>query len=71
MVQITLQLFALSLPRVAVPQFEGVFKTQDRSSVRAMSSQIASMTSLPSTAPLLGEVVGLLGFSLGWTFAST
>jgi hypothetical protein len=54
-----------------VPQFEGVFKTQDRSSVRAMSSQIASMTSLPSTAPLLGEVVGLLGFSLGWTFAST
>ncbi len=55
MVQTTLQLFALSLPRAAVPQFEGAFVTQDRSSVRAMSAQIASITSLPSTAPLPGE----------------
>jgi len=55
MVQMTLQLFALNLPCATVPQFKGAFVTQDGSSVRVMSAQIASITSLPSTTPLLGE----------------
>src|SRR6266571_2378058 len=50
-VQITLQLFALSLPRAAVPQLQGTSVTQDGSSVRAMSAQMASITSFPRTAP--------------------
>src|ERR1700761_2451777 len=71
-VQITLQLFALSLPRAAVPQFDGAFVTQDGSSVRAMSAQTASMTSLPSTAPFLGwSIFSLLGFSGGVKFVFT
>jgi hypothetical protein len=49
-VQMTLQLFAVSLPHVAVPQLGGTSVTQDGSSHRAMSSQTASMTSLPRIA---------------------
>src|ERR1700761_7641601 len=55
MVQMTCQLFALSFPHDSVPQSEGTSVTQDRSSVRAMSSQTASMMSLPRMAPELRE----------------
>src|ERR1700761_1029373 len=50
MVQITLQLFALSFPCVLVPQLRGTSVTQEGSSVRAMSDQTASIMSLPRRA---------------------
>ena len=51
MAQITLQLFELSFPCVAVPQLRGASVTQEGSSVRAMLAQMASMMSFPRTAP--------------------
>ncbi len=53
MVQITLQLFALNFLRVAVPQLRGMSDTQEGSSVRAMSAQMASMMSSPRMAPVV------------------
>jgi hypothetical protein len=52
-VQITLQLFALSFPRVVVPQLRGTSVTHEGSSVRAMSAQIASIMSFPRAAPVV------------------
>src|ERR1700761_5852603 len=71
-VQITLQLFALSLPHVGVPQLLGTSETQDGSSVRAMSAQTASITSFPRTAPVVGATFALCAECSGIrTFAST
>jgi len=53
-VQITLQLFALSFPRVVVPQLWGTSVTQEGSSVTAMSNQTASIMSFPRKALVRG-----------------